>query len=1031
MKHDYALDLFCTAFCALVLFSFAALPVTAQQLPPTGIGFGLDIEADEGERSRPPLEVAPPLQLAPVAPAAQPDRATVRRTETPSGWGLDISFDEVPGYSAPAVAAGDAAGNTYVVSQETRATSGLDMVTRKYDASGALLWAATFSDEGGSSERPTAALATEDAVYITVEARNGEGRPVGVTVKYDGSGGLSWARYFVDPVDTPDQNTHLRAMALSPEGAVVVGGTTDEEDGGYGSDMLLLKYSPEGDEVWRTTYGTGTGPSITDDGIRGLDTDSAGNVYVVGAGEDESFYTAKFSPDGDFVWGRLHPRVETRGVFSGSLIAVAEDGAIFASGFYRGTQGNVVTTLRYTPDGDLVWEHTLSGADNEEDIEVGPDGQPVVLATREGGGMMLEKVTPEGETDWAYEYLGPDGVPQPGWAYDLEIAEDGTSYATGFTWDEVSPVRLAVVGVAAGGAERWERTFLGETHGLAVGLGVVASPAGVRVAGTVVEAWYETLLLSYDASGAQQWAAFAEGADTSLDRAADAVTGAGGGLFVTGRTWTPEGGYDLLTLGLDYNGDVAWVDKYDVTGGTDVGSVVAPLGDGVVVGAVASTQSEEIVTVAVAYSPDGDREWTFTGQHGTPVDVAEDGEGGAYVLCSRTSPSNVREYALLRLSASGELLWAASESGVSETHHTAPVGVAAVPTGAVVLSADSAAPYDPDYLTVWYGPEGDELVRRRYSGSTHPTLPRDVPRRLLADSTGAVYAVGHSKGYSEGSETDVVVAHYDAAGDEVWIGRFVVDEEDQYAYDAVLDPNGGLMVSGTSRRIEDDVATFSIAEDGSLRWFYVPEWSDDRSSGHAASVEADASGRALVVGPHAREERWDVVVQTFSDGEEVWYERFIGRGDMSPWGFLAALRVSTATDPEDNLYIAHDVEGYAAFEDVNAFSAIAIRRIDHGTVTSSEGSPSGVSPRAFLHQPYPNPAQTRVQLHYEVAGSGAVRLSVYDVLGREVAVVVNGRTDAGRHRATFDVRSLAAGVYVFRLVSGTASASSRVVVLPD
>ncbi|MDX1421013.1 MAG: T9SS C-terminal target domain-containing protein, partial [Rubricoccaceae bacterium] len=48
-----------------------------------------------------------------------------------------------------------------------------------------------------------------------------------------------------------------------------------------------------------------------------------------------------------------------------------------------------------------------------------------------------------------------------------------------------------------------------------------------------------------------------------------------------------------------------------------------------------------------------------------------------------------------------------------------------------------------------------------------------------------------------------------------------------------------------------------------------------------------------------------------------------------------------------------------------------------------------------------------------------VRLAVYDVLGREVAVLVDARVEAGTHRAVFEAGDLAAGLYVYRLQVGT------------
>jgi len=73
----------------------------------------------------------------------------------------------------------------------------------------------------------------------------------------------------------------------------------------------------------------------------------------------------------------------------------------------------------------------------------------------------------------------------------------------------------------------------------------------------------------------------------------------------------------------------------------------------------------------------------------------------------------------------------------------------------------------------------------------------------------------------------------------------------------------------------------------------------------------------------------------------------------------------------------------------------------------------------------PNPFARQTQISYEAAAATDVRLAVYDVLGREVAVLVDGRQEAGAHRATFDASGLAAGTYVYRLTVGSEVQTGR------
>ncbi len=74
------------------------------------------------------------------------------------------------------------------------------------------------------------------------------------------------------------------------------------------------------------------------------------------------------------------------------------------------------------------------------------------------------------------------------------------------------------------------------------------------------------------------------------------------------------------------------------------------------------------------------------------------------------------------------------------------------------------------------------------------------------------------------------------------------------------------------------------------------------------------------------------------------------------------------------------------------------------------------SPSTFaLEQNYPNPFNPSTQIAFEIPQEGFVTLKVYDVLGRELATLVDGRLAAGSYRRTFDAHSLTSGVYFYRL----------------
>jgi hypothetical protein len=77
------------------------------------------------------------------------------------------------------------------------------------------------------------------------------------------------------------------------------------------------------------------------------------------------------------------------------------------------------------------------------------------------------------------------------------------------------------------------------------------------------------------------------------------------------------------------------------------------------------------------------------------------------------------------------------------------------------------------------------------------------------------------------------------------------------------------------------------------------------------------------------------------------------------------------------------------------------------------------SPASYsLSQNYPNPFNPETVVEFGVVSRGLVSLTVYDILGREVATLVNEVLQPGRYSVTFTAAGLASGIYFYRLHAG-------------
>lgn len=79
---------------------------------------------------------------------------------------------------------------------------------------------------------------------------------------------------------------------------------------------------------------------------------------------------------------------------------------------------------------------------------------------------------------------------------------------------------------------------------------------------------------------------------------------------------------------------------------------------------------------------------------------------------------------------------------------------------------------------------------------------------------------------------------------------------------------------------------------------------------------------------------------------------------------------------------------------------------------------------ASLSQNFPNPFNPETTIRYQVPANSNVRLSVYDIVGREIAVLVDEKQIAGSYTVHFNASGLASGAYFYRLQAGTPSTSS-------
>lgn len=171
-----------------------------------------------------------------------------------------------------------------------------------------------------------------------------------------------------------------------------------------------------------------------------------------------------------------------------------------------------------------------------------------------------------------------------------------------------------------------------------------------------------------------------------------------------------------------------------------------------------------------------------------------------------------------------------------------------------------------------------------------------------------------------------------------------------------------------------------------------------------------------------------IVWQDNVDGNDDIYYRYSTNNGAS---FSSIERLTN--DPAFSVYPCHTVSSagihclWRDFRDGNW--EVYYKRNPTGNLVSvhtiSSGSPSIYS----LGQNYPNPFNPMTKVKFEIPNSGFVKLKVYDVQGREVAVLVNEQLNQGTYEVDWNALNYPGGVYFYKLTSDGFSDAKRMVLV--
>src|SRR6266496_5114811 len=415
------------------------------------------------------------------------------------------------------------------------------------------------------------------------------------------------------------------------------------------------------------------GPASGSDHGHDVATDATGNVYVTGwietSAGNEDCHTVKYSPDGDVLWEDTYAGSAT-GTDYGYTLAVDQDGNAYVGGFGNGDNPATfdIFILKYDSNGNRVWTQRWSS--------------PI--------------------TNYS------------AYAYSIAVDNQSNVFTTGFESD-------------------------GFTDG-------------------------EFITLKFNSSGALQWATPYNGSTSSIDYANCIVVDGDGNSYITGWSGGANNLHDMTTIKYDPDGNELWVKRYNGSADdNDYAYWLALDGSGnvYVAGQSVETGSDNDITT-IKYAPNGDEIWVrhYDGPaHGydTGQAIAVDADGNAYVTGNHTLATGL-ECVTLKYSAAGDLLWTASFNGPDASGGVfisiALDDVASAYVTGFVFSSGAG-----DSATVKYDTNGIEQWAQLYDG---PGYSSDGAYAIAVDNNHNVAIAGYSTGV--GTDYDYTTIKYSESG---------------------------------------------------------------------------------------------------------------------------------------------------------------------------------------------------------------------------------------------------------------------------
>lgn len=406
----------------------------------------------------------------------------------------------------------------------------------------------------------------------------------------------------------------------------------------------------------------------------------------------------------------------------------------------------------------------------------------------------------------------------------------------------------------------------------------------------------------------------------------------------------------------------------------------------------------------IKYNLNGNKLWSRyyneqSDSTGYATNLLISSEGYIYVSGTFNNPN----YAILiKYDQSGQTLWAAKYNDLQRYDEISHTLVEDENKNVYSGIRSSVTVNYHEYVLVKYNSNGIfQWAKVESAGGNEVYRPR-----IAADLSGNVFIAGNKDAVTG---KDFFISKYNSEGNKIWerTGNGTANSDDQ-VNSIISDNNSNVYVTGTiiNNITQQDCFVKKYSSDGDLVWssFYD---GNNNNIDVGSRIMLDNAGNIFVAGCTYTNNSngYDYLLVKYDQfGTEKWATTYNGPGNNTD--IITGITLNNTGD----IYITGWSSGGATeadFATIKYSQTIGIEPI------------AGEIPTKFsLLQNYPNPFNPVTNIKFEVPKGGFAKLTVFDMLGREIAVLVDQNVNAGTYNVEWDASSYPSGVYFYKMVSG-------------